>query len=734
MVYSYCGLCFDAATGVPPPENWKALEILAPMVSATEFLLSYDLEAKRWVWWLNGRPMMQNEASRAGPGLRISVGAVAHAESELHAFGTYELQVLRAKSGWSVFEPSDAGWPVVDEHGTQVAYDPAGDVLILNSGAESSAQAVPMTQATDRRGGAALAIAPGSESIFFGSGSEVKKFSGDPDGPISLKNRAVMTSTVTALDTLDDGVVVGTEAGILARITTRDGNPNKEDLLAVGSGITSVDAGDRDILVGTRSGMVLLVPRSGDLRPISLLNIKGRVRAISSVDGLWALGIETTALGDAGGQILIARISHEGEAQILGRYDVDSAVVALTTDQRNVIAATAGGIIHRVVVADNGETSGSLIATLPGELVGISHYGTYIYVLGRQGEMWVVDVGRDVTAIVSQVTLNGGGAALARQGEFLYAMSRTGTFEVVRVVQGTELAPVKTVRDVGGLSDVVITGNIVVGLVDHRVMEYLKTEELGSGDPVSIALDRRSVALRNWDGGVAAIHGLGGVQLYSQSFSLKVPRLRVVGVSRDVAIRGEHAYVAAGSNGLHVLSLAGGEPTVLATMDTEHIVASVTNDGEILFVGRLGGNLVIVDASDPKSPREIVEIEGTPDVVRTIKVPDVRAVVALGRYGWVYWITYDTHGGATLEWSLKTTRYGLDVMPAHGGLVYVAGGMDGLLLIDRSSGLLRRLAQGAVSPTMAIKQSMTTEIAAMGPVGLLWLKPTIFLPYLNGSP
>ena len=70
-------------------------------------------------------------------------------------------------------------------------------------------------------------------------------------------------------------------------------------------------------------------------------------------------------------------------------------------------------------------------------------------------------------------------------------------------------------------------------------MQYLDVADLRDGDIESFALPKRSVTLRKWGSGVAAVHGLGGVRLYAASSDLEA-HIRVVGVSRDVAFGGEY--------------------------------------------------------------------------------------------------------------------------------------------------------------------------------------------------
>lgn len=101
---------------------------------------------------------------------------------------------------------------------------------------------------------------------------------------------------------------------------------------------------------------------------------------------------------------------------------------------------------------------------------------------------------------------------------------------------------------------------------------------------------------------------------------------RLAGPARDVAIEGEHAFVAAGESGLRILNIGNPrEPHEVSHFSTPYDTRCVHVQGNMAYVGQEGapgqdnGSLLIVDVSAPLHPKQIASFD-EPRVVRDVAV------------------------------------------------------------------------------------------------------------------
>lgn len=133
---------------------------------------------------------------------------------------------------------------------------------------------------------------------------------------------------------------------------------------------------------------------------------------------------------------------------------------------------------------------------------------------------------------------------------------------------------------------------------------------------------------------------LGGDQFYV--FDIKWPRSpRSVGscklpaAARDVAVIGEHAFVAADSAGLRVIDISNpSDPREVGFLETPGDARCVAVDGKVCYVGDPGrfddqeaGALRLVDISNPREPKIVASFD-YPSVVLDIEVGDKFVYIA----------------------------------------------------------------------------------------------------------
>ena len=78
------------------------------------------------------------------------------------------------------------------------------------------------------------------------------------------------------------------------------------------------------------------------------------------------------------------------------------------------------------------------------------------------------------------------------------------------------------------------------------------------------------------------------------------------GIAKAVVVQGNHAYVAAGENGLRVINVSNkSNPTEVAHYDTPGNACDVTVSGNYAYVADGSSGVRIIDVSNPSSPIEV---------------------------------------------------------------------------------------------------------------------------------
>ena len=729
VIYSYCGMCFDASTGFPPPEGWSELGNHGTLSSKTEFSLSYDESTSSWTWFINGQQVRFVTNSRLDAATRIVVGGVAQEGAErLHAMTHYEVEVFQKGAGWGEFRPSDAIWPEgFLANGNGAVYDPSGTVTVVDRVAGETSGNHEQGAST-RRGGAGLAsTATRTGHILLASGASVQLIRSEDRE--ALTPLAALTSTVTALSAIDESsFLVGTQAGIVSVTAVDTGISNP--LANLGAPITTMAVSGARAFVGTDSGTAVLARAQPEWAIEDAWESRGRIRSVAAAEGLWVVGVEDYRLGKTGGRVtILGSASRRGE--ILGTLDVRSSPVAIVSGDNRLWLALADGTIMELDAALPDKLEGRILTTLARGLIGLTRDDRRLYALAENGEIWAIDPDSPNVELGHVAAINRGGSLVVADSR-LYLTSLTGEVVVLDSQDGNLLGQVIRWEEVGAIGDVVSNGQGLALLAGGSVLQRL--DGIDSTQIRSVTLPKRSSGVRLWPGGVAVIHGLGGVRLYADEGGDEAKHIRVVGVSRDVAVTDDRAYamVASGADGLHIVDLLSGEqPVVVANLPTPGIASSVLLMGPIALVGQLGGDILVIDISNKSEPSITATIADTSDALELSKY-DEESFVAVSQAGWLYAAQVSGTIASRLA-GFRVAPYALGAEAAQGEQAYIAAGGWGLLLASIHGQGVEHIGLRVNAPVIA---SSVTEnghvVIASGAAGAGWItkKAWLYLPYL----
>jgi hypothetical protein len=157
----------------------------------------------------------------------------------------------------------------------------------------------------------------------------------------------------------------------------------------------------------------------------------------------------------------------------------------------------------------------------------------------------------------------------------------------------------------------------------------------------------------------------------------------IPGYANAVAVKGDFAYVAAGSAGLQVVALGNDrrKPSILAALNLNGSAHDITLVDNLAYLATSTG-LVVVDISQPATPRLINWLAAVGNTMG-VKVHGTTAYVVATDS--LYIINADYPGAMTLVGQIKLggTGWNLDVDPTR-NLAAVAMGKAGLKLVDVS--------------------------------------------------
>jgi hypothetical protein len=183
--------------------------------------------------------------------------------------------------------------------------------------------------------------------------------------------------------------------------------------------------------------------------------------------------------------------------------------------------------------------------------------------------------------------------------------------------------------------------------------------------------------------GTASATSAVTVQTYSPTALSFLP---LAGFPNGVAVSGDHAYVASGAAGLHVVDVSNLDAPVLrGTANTPGNANDVRVEGNLAYVADGPSGLQIVDVSNPSAP-VIVGAKDTPGTATDLVVRGNLVYVADGAAG-LQVIDATNPVAPAIVGTLDTpgNARGIDATNAADGLVVVADAEGGVHVIDVSS-------------------------------------------------
>lgn len=203
----------------------------------------------------------------------------------------------------------------------------------------------------------------------------------------------------------------------------------------------------------------------------------------------------------------------------------------------------------------------------------------------------------------------------------------------------------------------------------------------GSPDGRVFAGNRGTCTITVTNGAFTARIG-GEVQDFSpQALSF----VSIPGYANDVAVTADHAWVAAGSRGLQVVSLSADRrtPSVLASLALPGNANAITLVGNRAYIAAGTTGLHVVDISAPATPRLLGSFN-TGGNALGVKIVGGTAFIANGSNLRVLNVANPAAIISVSTLPLSGTIWNLDIDPAR-NLAAVAGGSGGLHLVDISN-------------------------------------------------
>lgn len=682
VIASLCGNCYDGQRGVPPPDGWSIWGNHGRLTGRTEFVLNYDVPNARWAWYVNGQVVRLESSPLVGPGLRVIAGATLDgAEEPARTMRHHNLQLRTGQRGLQLFEPEDGLWPQTTVASGVVRYDADGTVTLVAEETDVAWPEEPGSGITTVRGGSGGAVVPFGDGAALLAGRGVALQLVDVGGDRDVSTLAVFTSTVSALNASTTGAFIGLHDGRIVRFNALT-PPGLAQLLELRAPVAAIAAGPQKLAVGSETGEMVVLDVDPPHAVLGRVHLHGRVRDIAWVSGKWLVALETIGYGAPLGRVSEVAPDVNGQLSEGISLPFMSGPVAMLSMRSTpgIVIGLASGELRLLDMTDDALADAGSLIVLPTALHALAGDDSDVYAVDETGGVWVLNRGDARQLVIADHAAVGlrGGAACVAEGA-LVITSDSGELVALRIADDLPESPLVLDQDVGAVVDVSVGSESTTVLTDRWALQSIPLEPLAATVPRTTALPWRAIALRSWEGGLALTNGLAGLDLYGELGEGNAVHVPLTGISRDVVVEADVAYVAAGAVGVHVVDMASWrQPRLARTIATEYVASSVGVLGSVLLVGQLGGDMLAFDRSDQLELRPLGAVTGTPDVIRIVADDD--GVFALNDVGWLYDLAMEESGAAqvpALQSALRVTRSGLDVEPVRNA-VLVAGGRDGL--------------------------------------------------------
>lgn len=160
-----------------------------------------------------------------------------------------------------------------------------------------------------------------------------------------------------------------------------------------------------------------------------------------------------------------------------------------------------------------------------------------------------------------------------------------------------------------------------------------------------------------------------------------ISELYLEGRGSGIYVSGNHAYLADGWGGLHIIDISEpANPALIATCATPGEAKDVMVSGQHAFVADGSSGLQIVDISAPTAPQYVGSVD-TPGTAMGVSVSDSTAYVADMASG-LQVIDITNPESPFITASHRVPGSGAFAVDVSGNLAYVAYGTNGLIIVD----------------------------------------------------
>ncbi len=393
-------------------------------------------------------------------------------------------------------------------------------------------------------------------------------------------------------------------------------------------------------------------------------------------------------VADRSSGLQIIDISTPGSPVISGSIDTPESANDVTVS--GDLAFIADGYSGLQIIDISPPESPVIIGSTdtPGVAYGVAVSGDFAYVADWNEGLQVIDIGSpESPVIVGSVYIPGAGPARKIKVSGYYAYVAVGGvgFRVIdiRIPESPVLMGVIYADEAYGVASYGDRAWLAAGTfgpMEIRVRSPQTPEFVGSVETPGTA---KGIAI---SGDYACVADGNSLQIIDVS----VPGEPVIEgfldmelEALDVAVQGDHAFVANYTYGLQVIDIsAPGSLAVIGSIDTPGAAYSVVIDGNYAYVADYTSGLQVIDISTPGSPSIAGSVD-TPGYAKCVAVSPGYAYMADGNLG-LQIIDIGVPGSPFLAGSVDTPGDALGVA-VSGNHVFVADRFSGLQVIDISN-------------------------------------------------
>jgi hypothetical protein len=171
-------------------------------------------------------------------------------------------------------------------------------------------------------------------------------------------------------------------------------------------------------------------------------------------------------------------------------------------------------------------------------------------------------------------------------------------------------------------------------------------------------------------------------ELTAEGTLLEKGKVVLMNVMRDIAVNGDYAYIAEGSNGLRIINITDPKnPVKVGLYNTGGFAYGVAVSGTKAYIADADAGLRIIDVSDPANPAEL-SFYKTDGYAHAVTLKDDYAYIAV-LWGGVEIVDVSDPMHPDRTGHINVVDYAYDAA-VNGEYIYIASGRDGLMIFDIS--------------------------------------------------